>query len=968
MTLGPDDDAPTIPPPGKPTPRESGAGPGEVTAPLGRTPGGPTAATTLAPGFKLGARYTIIKLLGRGGMGAVYQAWDDELMVPVAIKTILPDAEGDEHATHAAEARFKRELLLARQVTHKNVVRIHDLSEVDGQKYITMTFVEGETLGQLLKRSGSLPVPRALGYARQIADGLAAAHEVGIVHRDLKPENIMITPEGQALIMDFGIARGNAGTTETQAGVIMGTLEYMAPEQAAGRAVDHRADIYAFGLIVYDMLLGRMRTKGRDNPMTELLDRVQRAPEPPRGTRADVPEGLERIVMQCVQPDIDKRPATTAALVNDLAALTSDGHQPRAAIRAAAVGNRTRAALAVVTLAVAAAAIWFVTARESAQPQPREPISVLIADFENRTGDQVFEGALEQALGVSIESASFITAYSRRDALRTAEQIDAGTTLDANVARLVSRREGIAVVLAGSVAPDGSGYTLALDALNPDDGELIQTVSAGANDKAGVLSAVGKLAADMRRRLGDTTNIAADRETFTAASLDAARAYAAGQDLAASGRHEDAIEHYRQATALDPNFGRAYSGWATSAFRLGRRDEAEQLYEKAFGLLDRMTEREKFRTLGVYYGTIARNYDKAIENYQQLTSKYPSDGAGLNNLAVAYFNTLNFQQASDAGRRLLEIYPRRLLYRSNYALYAMYASDLDTAVAEARKVIDEDPTYSVAYMPLAVAAIAEGRFADAEAAYAAMAKGGAQGASRAAMGRADLLMYQHQFSKAIEVLKQGIATDEENANRAGLAAKLIALAEAQQALGDVQGSLASAKRAMTLVRLENAAFPGARMLLRAGRDAEALAIAATLSQELSPRSRAYGKLLEGESALARASFVDAVAAFNAARELANVWLARFDLGRAYVEAGRHAEALSELELCEKRRGEATALFLDDSQTLRYLAPLPYWLARAQQGLGLTTAAREKYTAFLALAPADSTDPLVVDARRRLAAY
>jgi eukaryotic-like serine/threonine-protein kinase len=261
-----DEDAPTIPPPTTP-PTTSTRPPAGDTGSVSARTGSRLGAGTLSPGVKLGTRYTIIKLLGRGGMGAVYQAWDDDLGVAVAIKTIVADADADEHATHATEQRFKRELLLARQVSHKNVVRIHDLGEVDGQKYITMSYIEGETLGRLLKRVGPLPVAQALSYARQIGDGLAAAHEVGIVHRDLKPENVFVTSDERVKILDFGLAKlrplesmsVDAATRGpvTDIGVVMGTVGYMAPEQVRGEPADHRSDIFAFGAILYELLTGR---------------------------------------------------------------------------------------------------------------------------------------------------------------------------------------------------------------------------------------------------------------------------------------------------------------------------------------------------------------------------------------------------------------------------------------------------------------------------------------------------------------------------------------------------------------------------------------------------------------------------------------------------------------------------------------------------------------------------------------
>src|SRR5438034_3382586 len=218
----------------------------------GATPHSAVLAGPLRIGQSFSARYHIIKVLGVGGMGAVYQAWDAELSVAVALKVIRIDASR-RSASSEAEKRFKQELLLARQVTHKNVVRIHDLGEIDGIKYITMPYVKGDDLSTVLRRDGKLPVARALEIARQIAGGLGAAHDAGVVHRDLKPANIMISADGLALIMDFGIS---ASSEEATSGGIVGTLEYMAPEQSTGAAVDGRADIYAFGLILYEMLTG----------------------------------------------------------------------------------------------------------------------------------------------------------------------------------------------------------------------------------------------------------------------------------------------------------------------------------------------------------------------------------------------------------------------------------------------------------------------------------------------------------------------------------------------------------------------------------------------------------------------------------------------------------------------------------------------------------------------------------------
>ena len=302
----------------------------------------------LTPGQAFGSRYHIIRLFGIGGMGAVYQAWDAELGVSVAIKVIRPEIMADPTAASEVERRFKRELLLARQVTHKNVVRIHDLGEIDGIKYITMAFVDGVDLSSRLKQEGKLPVASVLRIARSVISGLVAAHAAGVVHRDLKPANIMIGPDDEALIMDFGIALSSGGGGRslpdgalpahlrsrahasaalgtTTADGIAGTVEYMAPEQAKGVAVDQRADEYAVGLIMYDLLVGRQRGKHTDGPVTELQARMEHAPPPVRSLVADIPEPLDQLISRCLEPDPAKRYQTTAELDAALERLDEKG-------------------------------------------------------------------------------------------------------------------------------------------------------------------------------------------------------------------------------------------------------------------------------------------------------------------------------------------------------------------------------------------------------------------------------------------------------------------------------------------------------------------------------------------------------------------------------------------------------------------------------------------------------------------
>ena len=900
-------------------------------------------------------------------MGIVYQAWDEELGVAVALKVVRPEVTADPEGAQEVERRFKRELLLARQVTHKHVVRIHDLGEIGGVKYITMPFVEGEDLAHLLKREGQLPVRRALDIARQVASGMAAAHEVGVVHRDLKPENVMIGADGQALIMDFGIARSVSGTgTATALGAVVGTLEYMAPEQAQGVAVDHRADIYAFGLMLYDMVAGRRRLAGRDNPMTEMMGRLQQAPSPLRSIEATAPEGLDAVVSRCLRPDPAARYQTTAELVAALDALDAEGHAVRASRAAGATSSRRPIlAMAGALAAVAAVAVWLAVRPSGPRPpavQP-SPVSVLIANFKNDTQDPVFDGLIEQALTVGVEGATFVTAFPRNDALKLAEQLTPDKTLDDNAARLVSIREGIDVIVGGSIARDGSRYKLAIQATDPANGKFILNWDTEADAKDQVLTAVGKGAAKLRTALGDTTvgERALDAETFTASSLDAAHEYVQAQELQWQGQFDQAIEHYQKAVALDPDMGRAYAGLAASFANLGRTQDAEGEYKIAMSKLDRMTEREKYRTRGGYY-LLTRNWDRAIDELSALVKQYPADTAGLANLAIAYLYKRDMKRALAEGRRASEIYPKNVIRRDNVALFAMYAGDFDMAAKEAAEVLTLNPEFAKAFVATALSELAEGHPEQAAATYRKLAAL-PTGATLAAYGLADLAMYQGRLADAASGLEAALKAP-------GLSLSAIArlgamLAEVRAGQGRGADAARAADQAVGASPRASVQFLAGRVYLAAGREPRAREFARTLGAQLGVEPQILGKLLDGEIALAAGRARDALGAFGAAQALADTWLGRVDMARAYLAAGAFTEASSELDRATARRGEATAVFLDDIPSYHLYAPVLYYRARVQEGLKSPSASKA-YEAFLALKANGDEQGLVADARRRLA--
>ena len=945
--------------------------------------------TTLPVGEPFGTRYRITRELGRGGMGEVYEAWDKDLGVPVALKVIRPEVmQGSAGAQ--IEQRFKKELLLSRQVTHRNVVRIHDIGDVGGIKYISMPYIPGSPLSTTLADEGTLAAPRVLRYARQIAAGLAAAHEAGVVHRDLKPANIMIDDDDEALIMDFGIARaadipeedGVVRSTRSLAlssrhfdttapGAIVGTAAYMAPEQAQGLEADQRADVYSFGLILYDCLTPGRRGTTVEERRAEMKRRLEQGPEPLEAKAPDVPTAFSQIVMRCLAPSPGMRYQSMTELQAALAELDEEG---RLRPRLLKLGRWQTAAAATVVIALTSS-IWWFTRPPPVLAQP-DPISVLIADFENQTGEAIFDDAVEGALAVALEGASFIYAYPRLAARELVQTMGWGDELDVTAARLVAAREGINVIVSGAVTSDGNEYhisTTSLDAL-VTEAEPLAVVDVSADSADELPASLGELAAELRGALGDTTPEStrlAELETLTSGSLEAILAYSQAQELTRAASHAESIPFYRRAVDLDPEFGRAYAGWATSALFSGQ--ESEELFNQALARMDRMTERERLRTLGVYHLGVTGDFQAAVDTYTSLVDQYPGDVVGYNNLAYSHFFMRDIRRALEVAEEGLGLFPSLGVARSNYVLYGMYGSDFERAATEAAGVIEDSPDsggeFFKNYLPVAIEAVSRRDDVAVDDAYAAMGTDQTRGAAHASVGLADYAMYQGRWSAAASTLERALS-DPAQAEVVGPAlAMRVALAETLLAQGLDDQARATIDAALESSRTYEVLVPAGRMLIRLGDTEAAAAIADELGERLPAQERAYGLVIEAGLASAAGDATAASDLLRDALELADLWLARYDLARALLERGPAgaASALGELQACLDRRGEAAAIFLDDIPSYRYMAAVPYWLARAQAGSFNTAGARENFQAYIALREnADVPDPLVADARERLA--
>ncbi len=521
-------------------------------------------------------------------MGAVYKARDVELEREVALKVIRPEMA--EHPEILQ--RFKQELILARQITDRNVIRIFDIGEAGKIKFITMEYLEGENLHQILKRQGKLEVAEAIGIMEQTASGLAAAHREGIIHRDMKPGNIMRDKNGRVVVMDFGLARTISGDGMTRTGAMLGTIEYMSPEQAQGKDVKASSDIFTFGLILYELLAG-VTPFHAESAIASLLMRSQQRAVPLADVAKNVPGTLSNIVSKCLETDPAKRYQSAEELDADLRAWQGRGGKSRVSASSARLRmNRIQelpwqrlAVTGALILAIAAGIAWYVIKRQlAAKSGPHAPVSVLVADFENHTGDPLLDNTLEPMIGEALEGASFINAYSRGDARKLAKKLpNAPDKLDEQSALLVAKSQEVGVVITGDISLRGDEYDISAIALDAFNGKEIAKAEITVANKQEILPDLPKLAAPIRKALGDITPASEQFDQvsggFTAASLEAVHQDALGVDEQFAGNFQGAFDSFQKASQLDPKFAQTvyrHGGDGPESGQTGRRREVHE--------------------------------------------------------------------------------------------------------------------------------------------------------------------------------------------------------------------------------------------------------------------------------------------------------------------------------------------------------------------------------------------------------
>ncbi len=933
------------------------------------------------------SHYRIVEQLGAGGMGVVYKAHDDRLDRAVALK-LLPEKTAQQPQ---ALERFRREARAASALNHPNICTIYDIGDQDGRAFIAMEFIDGETLRAHI-HGKPLPAGEILKLGIQIAEALDAAHAQGIVHRDIKPANIFVTKRGQAKVLDFGLAKlsskgiadgdedsatdGSMGSTSI-VGIISGTPSYMSPEQVRGDDLDARTDIFSLGLLLYEMATGRQAFGGGTGGM--IIEAVlTRAPAPARSINPEIPPQLEEIISKALTKNRDERYQSAAEIAEDLRQLKTSldtGQTVRMAL-AAAPQPRSRKWLAIAGAGVAVIALaigaWLLSARHV--NALNETDTIVLADFNNKTGDAVFDDTLQQGLAVQLEQSPFLSLVSDGRIKQTLQLMGkpSDTKLTPEIARDLCQRIGSKAYLSGTISSLGSDYVIGIKAVNCQTGDDLAQEQVQADDKEHVLKALDKASTQLRQHLGESLKsvqkLDASIDQATTPSLDALQAYSLGRKAMLSrGDNVSAAQMFANAIRLDPNFAMAYASMGTSYHNLGEENLSVQNTKKAYELSEHVSEWERFYIQSHFHQFVTGDLEKASEDYELWAQTYPREEVARNNAGVVYQFLGQHDKALAKFRETATVAPPDALTYANLVVTYIHLNRFAEADATAKEAITRNADSPDLHVYLYQLAFAQGDAAG-MAQQMSWAAGKAGAESTLLYWAAESAGYDGELTKARELFRQAEAAAERGEAKETAAGYEATEASQEALFGNATQARQLAENSLALSNGRDVQYTATLALAIAGDSARAEVLSDDLARrfpedtlvqfEYLPTVRAQLALDRGESGKALNS-LQAAAPYemgvSSTTNLSNNLYPVYVRGEAYLAAHKGPEAASQFQEILRSRGVAL------NEPIGVLAQLE--LARAEALAGDAAKSKAAYEEFFQLwKDADPDIPVLKQAR------